>query len=342
MSVKDLQPKIQNGGATPEGVLTAPEYNILLGAVQAHEAMIDSGVISRYNLIRNSGFEGDYTTAELNGNTPLNSDSEMFSPRLKYWNTLGEVKVIPESESKSGYAVELVGSSSITQELDALLIKGEHYILSFKGKGAQVYCGCGNDTTRIDLGDTYAEYRFSFAAKKNHNAVGFLGDATICELQLERGDIRTAWGRSFLDNSKEQAAVEAVRYLANAIKEGNADILGGLLLSNMILLGNYADGAMQKVTAGLNGIYANGESVALWGGGTYEQAIRTVARLMAGHKEWTDDMANFVITHAGDIFLRAKIGIDEVLYINGGANTAFTTPDGKTVTVKNGLIVNIE
>lgn len=42
MSVKDLDKKVQNEGATPEGVLTANEYNILLSAVQEHEEEIET------------------------------------------------------------------------------------------------------------------------------------------------------------------------------------------------------------------------------------------------------------------------------------------------------------
>lgn len=275
------------------------------------EAM--SGVeISRYNLLRNSGFEGDYTTAELNGDdTLLNSDSAMFSPRLKYWNTIGDVKVVSNNESTSGYAVEMINAAWLIQTLDAPVIKDEHYIISFKGKGTKVLCGVGDDFTTIELGDAYAVHSYSFQASSESK--GFMlqckqGDnATICELQLERGDIRTAWGRSFLDNSKEQAAVEAIKYLSNAIKEGSTDIIGGLILSNMIMLGNYVNGKMEKVTAGMSGTYADDKSVALWGGGSYEDAIRTVAKLTSNNKEWDEDMANFVVTHGGDIFLRGYI-----------------------------------
>lgn len=42
MSVNDLEKKVENGGATSQGVLSASEYNTLLGAVQEHEKEIET------------------------------------------------------------------------------------------------------------------------------------------------------------------------------------------------------------------------------------------------------------------------------------------------------------
>ena len=58
------------------------------------------------------------------------------------------------------------------------------------------------------------------------------------------------------------AGFQAINYIASAIKDGSVDILGGLILANMIQLGNYKDGKMQKVTAGVSGIYNDDDDVA--------------------------------------------------------------------------------
>lgn len=138
------------------------------------------------------------------------------------------------------------------------------------------------------------------------------GTATVCDLQLERGTIATDWKPSVLDNDKATAGFQAINYIASAIKDGSVDILGGLILANMIQLGNYKDGKMQKVTAGMSGIYNDDDDVAFWAGGNLEQAIKTVMKFRSNPEyqpsdsEWAN-MANFIATHGGDVILRGYI-----------------------------------
>lgn len=83
-------------------------------------------------------------------------------------------------------------------------------------------------------------------------------------------------------------------------------------MANMIQLGNYKDDKLQKVTAGVSGIYNDDDDVAFWAGGTLQQAILTVMRFrndpnyQPTDAEWAN-MANFVATHGGDVFLRGYI-----------------------------------
>ena len=108
------------------------------------------------------------------------------------------------------------------------------------------------------------------------------------------------------------AGFQSINYIASAIKDGSVDILGGLILANMIQLGNYKNGKLQKVTAGVSGIYNDDDDVAFWAGGKLEQAILTVMRFRNNpdyqptDAEWAN-MANFVATHGGDVFLRGYI-----------------------------------
>lgn len=272
-------------------------------AQKAQDA-IDNAAVGSVNLLRNSGFTGDYETEELSATTELSADTELFSKQLKYWT--GVATVSADSAAGSGYSASI---GSLSQSVS--LIKNENYVISFKAKGTSVAVSCGDFSTTQPLASDYQRYTFKFA----FNGTGIFmlsGTATVCDLQLERGTIATDWKPSILDNDKATAGFQSINYIASAIKDGSVDILGGLILANMIQLGNYKDGKMQKVTAGVSGIYNDDDDVAFWAGGTLQQAILTVMRFrndpnyQPTDEEWAN-MANFVATHGGDVFLRGYI-----------------------------------
>lgn len=272
-------------------------------AQKAQDA-IDNAAVGSVNLLRNSGFTGDYETEELSATTELSADTELFSKQLKYWT--GVATVSADSAAGSGYSASI---GSLSQSVS--LIKNENYVISFKAKGTSVAVSCGDFSTTQPLASDYQRYTFKFA----FNGTGIFmlsGTATVCDLQLERGTIATDWKPSILDNDKATAGFQSINYIASAIKDGSVDILGGLILANMIQLGNYKDGKMQKVTAGVSGIYNDDDDVAFWAGGTLQQAILTVMKFrndpnyQPTDEEWAN-MANFVATHGGDTFLRGYI-----------------------------------
>jgi hypothetical protein len=265
---------------------------------------IDNAAVGSVNLLRNSGFTGNYEIEELSAATELSADTELFSKQLKYWT--GVATVSADSAAGSGYSASI---GSLSQSVS--LIKNENYVISFKAKGVSVAVSCGDFSTTQPLTSGYQRYTFKFA----FNGTGIFmlsGTATVCDLQLERGTIATDWKPSILDNDKSMAGFQAINYIASAIKDGSVDILGGLILANMIQLGNYKDGKMQKVTAGVSGIYNDDDDVAFWAGGKLEQAIKTVMRFrndpnyQPTDEEW-ENMANFVVAHGGDVFLRGYI-----------------------------------
>ena len=272
-------------------------------AQKAQDA-IDNAAVGSVNLLRNSGFTGDYESEILSSDTQLLADTELFSKQLKYWT--GVATVSADSAAGSGYSAAI---GSLSQSVS--LIKGESYVISYKAKGTSVAVSCGDFSTTQPLASDYQRYTFKFA----FNGTGIFmlsGTATVCDLQLERGTIATDWKPSILDNDKATAGFQSINYIASAIKDGSVDILGGLILANMIQLGNYKDGKMQKVTAGVSGIYNDDDDVAFWAGGTLQQAILTVMRFrndpnyQPTDEEWAN-MANFVATHGGDVFLRGYI-----------------------------------
>lgn len=272
-------------------------------AQKAQDA-IDNAAVGSVNLLRNSGFTGDYESETLSSDTQLSADTDLYSKQLKYWT--GVATVSADSTAGSGYSAAI---GSLSQSVS--LIKNENYVISFKAKGVSVAVSCGDFSTTQPLTSGYQRYTFKFA----FNGTGIFmlsGTATVCDLQLERGTIATDWKPSILDNDKATAGFQSINYIASAIKDGSVDILGGLILANMIQLGNYKDGKLQKVTAGVSGIYNDDDDVAFWAGGTLQQAILTVMRFrndpnyQPTDEEWAN-MANFVATHGGNAFFRGYI-----------------------------------
>ena len=293
--------------------------------------------IGSVNLLRNTGFTGDYETEDLSAATELSADTELYSKQLKYWT--GVATVSADSAAGSGYSAAI---GSLSQSVS--LIKGESYVISYKAKGTSVAVLCGSFSVSQPLTSSYQRYTH----KITFNGSGIFlisGTATVCDLQLERGTIATDWKPSILDNDKSMAEFQAINYIASAIKDGSVDILGGLILANMVQLGNYKDGKMQKVTAGVSGIYNDDDDVAFWAGGKLEQAIRTVMRFrndsnyQPTDEEW-ENMANFVVAHGGDVFLRGYIyalggkfrGVVEALggFFRGKVETSV---DGKRIVI---------
>ena len=199
-------------------------------AQEAKDA-IDNAAVGSVNLLRNSGFTGDYETEDLSAATELSADTELFSKQLEYWT--GVATVSADSDAGSGYSAAI---GSLSQSVS--LIKGESYVISYKAKGTSVAVSCGSFSVSQPLTSSYQRYTH----KITFNGSGIFlisGTATVCDLQLERGTIATDWKPSILDNDKATAGFQSINYIASAIKDGSVDILGGLILANMIQLGNY-------------------------------------------------------------------------------------------------------
>lgn len=266
------------------------------------------------NLLRNSGFTGDYETEELAPDTELAPDSEMYSKALEFWTGMATVQ--EDAEAVSGRSA-VIGSLSQS----VALINRELYVVSYKAKGESVDVSCGDFSVSQPLTSDYQRYTHSFTF--SGTGVFMLGGtATVCDVQLERGTIATDWKPSPLDNDRSMAEFQALSYIYDVLKNGSVDILGGLILASMIQLGNYKDGKMRKVTAGVSGVYNDDDDVYTWGGGTLEQAIRTVMKYKENPKyqptpEELKTMANIVLTHGGRAILNDVI-VRGYVYALGG------------------------
>lgn len=321
-----------------EGVSVAGKVQIQAGSTGA--ANLDdlpyeiqkSVKVGGENLLRNTSFCGDYQTVSLSSDTPLKSSSQMYSPSLKGWNGNGDVS--EDVNSASGYSC---AGFNISQKIQ--LIDGETYALSYKAKGTSVTFRVGDVEITQELTSEYARYTHQIVYNSGNLFSANGPSATICEIKLERGTIATDWCPSRDDTDPVADGFKQFWYIQDAIK-GSTQTIGGLSLLTMIQLGKWVDGVMEKVNAGVSGIYNEDTDVAFWAGGTFEQAMSTVTKMLNGEQptddEWKD-MAKFVATHGGNVFLRGYI------YALGGVfrGTIYSNDGefGGTVRIANGKIL---
>jgi hypothetical protein len=301
------------------------------------QEVLQTAQVGADNILLNSGFVGDYESSEM-GNKQLSESSEMFSPALLHWD--GEAVVIDDDFSKSGKSATVGHIEQIVR-----LIDGENYVVSFYAKGGNVKINIGGFEYYSELSNEYIKHNFTFKSQFKNSVFVVSGEnATICNLKLERGTIPTDWTPSVLDNDKIAEKFTHLQYLQNAIRNGSTDIIGGLILSNILQVGNYKDNIMQNVTAGINGSYYDDNSVAFWAGGSLEHAINTVSKFtqkqIPSEEDW-QKMANFVATHGGAVFMRGYLNalgvalrgkIETVI----GKNKLVIDPSSNSITAYNG------
>ncbi|WP_308768899.1 hypothetical protein [uncultured Bacteroides sp.] len=265
------------------------------------DEIMKSVQIGGENLLLNTGFLGDFDALKLNSSTTLQEGTEMYNTTLDKWN--GTATLNEDSDATSGVSATI---GSLSQNVS--LIQNENYVISYKAKGTSFKIVVGGNTISQELTSEYQKYSHVFT-NNGGTLISLSGNATFCDMKMERGTIPTDWCPSVLDPDAVKDEFKSLWYLQDAMK-GSTDILGGLILSSMIQLGKWTDGVMEKVNAGVSGIYNDDTDVAVWSGGTYEEAIATVQKILSGEtpsdEEWKS-MAKFVATHGGDVFLRGYI-----------------------------------
>ena len=277
--------------------------------------------VGKYNLLRNSGFTGDFVSESLDNITTLIENKEMFSDQLTHWEH-SDVVIEDSSEAVSGKRAVIGGY--LRQTIEEPIIVGEHYVLSFYVSGVNgVNYSIGGVSGTADKGGLeYRKVVEKFVATSNNNTLSFepvADTTTIWDVQLERGTVASSWGTSMKDNQSNTAYYQLLQYLSSAIKDGNTTVKGGLILSNMLLLGNPKTNGN---TAGISGIYEDENDVAIWGGGTYIHALDTVLKFVDNPsyiptEEELASMAKIVITHGGRAILNDAI-FRGIVYASGG------------------------
>ena len=325
------------GSSIPEEVL-----GDLTGTLENAIGQLEFG---KYNLLRNSGFTGDFVTESLDKTYKLGETTEMFSDPLRHW-TSSNASVQASEVGQSGKEISLA-NGTLSQALHDKIIVGENYVLSFRAKGTSFDYSVGGVEGTVALEGEWMKYVHKFKTEsdvstfviKNANAI-------ICDLQLERGTVQSAWGYSMWDNQSELARYQALAYLESAIKEGSTDIIGGLILSNLLLLGN---SNKNDNTAGVSGFYNDDNDVAFWGGGTWRQALDTIMKYVENpnyqpSEEEVATMANFVVTHGGRAILNEAIVRGDIYADNGRFRGVVEALSGvfNNVDVQSGKIADFE
>lgn len=290
-----------------EGVEVAGKIKLKAGSTGASQLedlpdeIYNAVKIGGENLLLNTGFLGDFESLELESGTPLKEDTKMYNSSLDKWS--GTATLNQDENAVSGVSATI---GRLSQGL--MLIPNENYVISYKAKGTSLQIVVGGSTISQQLTNDYKKYSHVFT-NSNTTSVTFSGDATICDIKLERGTIATDWCPSVLDPNVVKDEFKSLWYLQDALK-GETQVLGGLTLTSMIMLGKWTDGVMEKVNAGISGIYNDDTDVAFWSGGTFESAIEVVQKVINGDiptdEEWKS-LAKFVATHGGDIIIRGYI-----------------------------------
>lgn len=311
------------------------------------ENILQDGIIGDQNMLRNSGFTGDYLSETLADEQVVEASQQMYSDPLDHWEGSNNVVVVEESASASGYAASMQPYAVLVQSLYYNNIMGEKYVFSFRAKGKaklNVLIGGTRSHVEIDSEEEYARYNIGFVASESNTQFVLQPDAEllICELNLERGTVASAWGNSWLDNTSDRTYYQSMRYLQDAMQEGSTTIGGGLVLTNHIKVGNYADGEMIKETGGISGTWTDDENPAFWAGGSFEKAAETIKKYKDDPTyQPTDDeirdMASFVVTHGGRAILNDMILRGYVYALGGKIGDIEIVDGGLRVNIDNGL-----
>ncbi len=278
------------------------------------------------NLLRNSGFTGDYLDENVAPLSNVNQGTEMYSDPFDHW-TNQNAEVILSPDSASG-AAAVLNNGSLSQTLERGVEEGKEYVFSFKGKGTSLQFSVGGFSETVALKSTVDRYNVKFTAASSGTAFAITGSTcTVMELQLIEGNIPfNNWVNHPKDNDKSLAYFQNFTYLLEAIVNGRTDILGGLILSNMIKVGNYRNNqplTEQDETGGMSGFYTSPDSPFIWGGGSMRKAYYTIAKYAENPNyeptaaELANDMAQFVVTHGGMAILNNIIARGAIFATSG-------------------------
>ena len=285
---------------------------------EAAQEGVDNLEIGGTNLLRNSGFTGDYLSEQLADEKVLESAAELYSSPLDHWSSTATT-VIDSDNTISGKAVSLT-LGTLSQDLYYNTVVGAEYVLSFKAKGEGILSfTIGDASGSVSLTSEMTSYEIvvtptaSSDTFRISNATCILGN-----LKLEKGNKATSWSASPLDNTSDRAYYQSMKYIQNAF-EGATDISGGLVLTEQIQVGNYDTDKKEwvKMNGGMSGVYESDHDVAFWAGGNINQAIETVMMYednptLQPTEEQLASMAKFVVTHGGrailnDVILRGTV-----------------------------------
>lgn len=285
---------------------------------------------SRGNLLKNTGFTGDYESVdEEDGELAIDESTPIYSDPLKYWDATN-VEVLADTDSASGYSAKL---GVLSQTVDGGWKEGEWYMLSLRAAQGTLTIEAGGETKVATLTD-WERIDFPFQASTTDGVVRLSGTAKVCEIMLTAGNLPTEWHRASTDNDKSMAEFFGLDYLRKAITDATTNIIGGLVMTQILKVGNYRGGQMSQETGGMSGAYNDDKSPFLWGGGTMEDAIYTIMKYAKNPayqptEEEVSRMAKFVVTHGGRAILNDIVLRGYIYALGGVFNGTVYATDGE-------------
>ena len=274
------------------------------------------------NLLRNSAFAGEWVDEEPTAVEIMDDADEMWSRHIKFWK-VENVTIRPSSDTASATMAELA-NGSLSQDVTAEIEEGATYCFSLRGRGGSVTMSFAGEVCVLNLGNLIERQVVKFTAQhKELNRFTLDGTGTITELMLNKGSVpNTDWVPSPLDNPRAIALYKNLAYMTTSIFEASTKILGGLVLTQMLKVGNYRDNVMIEETGGMSGLMTSPHSPYLWGGGTLEQAFDTIAKYAQNPRyqptqEELSQMAQFVVTHGGRAILNEAVVRGTIYATNG-------------------------
>ena len=281
------------------------------------------------NLLRNSAFAGEWVDEEPTATEIMKDTDEMWSRHIKYW-TVENVTIRPSSDSASATTATL-SDGSLKQTVVAAIEEGATYCFSLRGRTGTVKMSFAGAERDIQFDEVMTRQTVKFVALTPElNVFTLTGTGTITELMLNKGSVpNTDWVPSPFDNPRAIALYKSLAYMTTSIFEASTDILGGLVLTQMLKVGNYRDNVMIEETGGMSGLMTSPHSPYLWGGGTLEQAFDTIAKYAQNPRyqptqEELSQMAQFVVTHGGRAILNEAI-VRGTIYARDGEFTGKVT-----------------
>lgn len=279
------------------------------------------------NLITNGGFTGIFTSESINEAEELHPDTAIYSDKFGKWDIHDGCEAVASVYGHSGIACKIT-NGELKQKVYGGVLGGKPYIVSFMcADFGEVTISVGSFGKQVLCREGKREV-IKFVAQENSEYLDIQGTATITDVMVLQSNINiNDWIPSPFDNNKYLGYFKNIAYLSSAMNNANTDILGGLILSQMIRVGNFKDKELKEETGGMSGLMTSYDSPFLWCGGTMEQAFDTIAKYAANPlykatDEEVASMAKFVVTHGGkailnDIILRGYIYAKGGLFENG-------------------------
>lgn len=349
----DVDTQIKPGDNKFKGRLEVSEGSKGIGRFSDLPKEVNNAVkIGGENLLRNTGFDGDYSSQKMEEFGEIGEEDLVYGQRLEFWTVSDKDKVtsVESNRSVSRYACRLAQIGNWIKQ-DITLIPEENYVLSFVCEGvvkvSDKEYGAEDKVTRCKINDIVGTGEVQTVIFESASL-----NAQIWDVKLERGKVQTDWCPAREDNDEMVGEFKDLWYLQHAFK-GKTEILGGLILSSLIQLGKYENGILGDITAGMSGIVEDPNTdVAFWGGGTMQQAMNAVNLYKYNPnyqptEEEVNNIAKAVITHAGrailnDVVLRGYVYAEGGVF-RGDVNAKrliITRTNAPTSGVGDGLVVD--